>query len=496
MEAKKHQLEIHSSQRANWIKKYLLASCDAEKEFLKIHAETSLSRIWQHITNPDRVVGFISGFVNMDCETDEVLEPSLPIEKQLKNLNALIADVKSLGFGYSVVEGSYEGQKERSLVIYGKREDSAKLLNFLKSASAGKTPQLSKIENPKFWQQSFIFKSEDSTVGLLYVRSKEGVWDSGSIGEFSTKGIEDIYSKLLKKGQRWKKEFDDKNSNKKFRFACAWVGISNKSKYFNDTIATYPRSILISALKKCVSERKNLREKIIAQAKAGKHSALYASFDVEAAGVYRVIQIANKKPYVIISASRKQFSAAENKKRSEQLLKEIKEYDLYAYQMIGGYEEEQPDGTKTQVIESSFFVPYNDTDLNNFIGIFKKLMIKYDQQSILVGLPENYDYGAWEPTIEGLDKGGHYFVYTNETAEKIGTKATIQTFDKYGSIAIDPHKNRAIDWVIAGITTPSDSSGCFVMNRAGLKWFWDSFKKPEIDTNNETIKNALQRFCK
>jgi len=241
--------------------------------------------------------------------------------------------------------------------------------------------------------------------------------------------------------------------------------------------------------------KRDVRSKIITQAKLGGHLGVYAAFDIEAASVYRVIQIANKKPYVTISASRKKLSAAENKKRSEDLLKEIKESGLYAYQMIGGYEEDQQDGTKAQVVEASFFVPYDErSDLSDFIKLFKLLMDKYDQQSILLGLPEGYDYGEWKPDIAGLDIGGHYFVYSNGTVEKVGTKAVIQTFDKYGSIATDPHKDRIIDWVIAGITTPNSSGECFVMNRAGLKWFWDNLNNQEISTDNETLKRALKKI--
>ena len=247
-------------------------------------------------------------------------------------------------------------------------------------------------------------------------------------------------------------------------------------------------------------DKQNLRDKIISQAKLGKHSALYAGFDVEAASVYRVIQIANSKPYVAISASRKKdekgqiLDPKENNQRNEQLLKDIKEAGLYAYQMIGGYEEDQQDGSKAQVVENSFFVPYDKrTDLTDFINLFIELRDKYNQDTILVGLPQKYDYPeGWEPPMD-MSIGNHYYV-SKTKADSVGTEAVIQTFDKYGSIAIDPHKNRIIDWVIAGVTTPSSSSGCFLMNRVGLKWFWDGFNKPEIETSNETVKRALAKI--
>ena len=233
-----------------------------------------------------------------------------------------------------------------------------------------------------------------------------------------------------------------------------------------------------------------LRSRIIEKAKKGNHSSVYAGFDVEAASVYRVIQIANSKPYVTISASRNELNAAENNERNEQLLSEIKASGLYAYEMIGGFEEKRPDNTLFQVVESSFFVPFNGGNLSDFISLFRELLAKYNQEAILVGLPESY----WKSDIKDLVAGGHYFIYVSGKVVKIGTKAVIQTFDKYGSIAIDPKKNRIIDWVIAGVTTPNGSKGCFAMDRVGLKWFWDSFKQPEIVTNNETVKRAIAKI--
>jgi hypothetical protein len=238
--------------RATWLKKYLTASCDAEREFIKIHAVTSLTRIWQHLQNPERTVGIISGFVNVD-ELGGPLEPPYPIEKQLENLKALIADVKSLKFGYTVVEGAYMGQKERSLVVFGQKGEGEKLLNFLKKTSSGETDNLSKI--PGFWQQAFIYKKENSENGILFEHSMDSkdAWTSVDIGKFSTLNVEDIYSKFLKKGQRWEKGFEKaKDSTKKFRFACAWVAATGITQYASQSILKTPKATLLAALRKCI----------------------------------------------------------------------------------------------------------------------------------------------------------------------------------------------------------------------------------------------------
>lgn len=241
--------------RALWLKKYLTASCDAEREFIKIHAVTSLTRIWQHLQNPERTIGIISGFVNVD-ELGGPLEPPLPIEKQLDNLKALIADVRSQKFGYTVVEGAYLGQKERSLVIYGQKGEGDKLLDFLKKASCGETANLSKI--PGFWQQAFIYKKENSEKGILFEHGfdNKNSWTTVDIGKFSALDVADIYSKFLKKGQRWEKGFKKaKDSTKKFRFACAWVANTGKTQYASEVILKTPKAALIAALKKCLKEK-------------------------------------------------------------------------------------------------------------------------------------------------------------------------------------------------------------------------------------------------
>jgi hypothetical protein len=254
MNRSKHPTVIHDS-KTRWLQKYQTAESESEKQFLLVHAETSINRIRQHIKNPEMALGFISGFVNVTKE-GEVLTPELPIEKQLENLKALIADVKAIpGLSYTVVEGAYMGQKERSLVIFCKKENAEILLDFLKKAADGKTSNLSKLK-PDFWQHSFIFKEPDSDNGFLYDRNNSS-WGRVSLGTFSSLDVEDIYSKLLKKGQRWKKDFktpDGKTT--KFRFACAWNGVDNKEKYFNETLI---KRAILDTLIEIAAEKKQVK---------------------------------------------------------------------------------------------------------------------------------------------------------------------------------------------------------------------------------------------
>lgn len=194
-------------------------------------------------------------------------------------------------------------------------------------------------------------------------------------------------------------------------------------------------------------------------------------FCVEAAGVYRVIQIANKKPYAAISASRHNLSPEENNKRSRDLLADIKRSGLYAYEMIGGYEETKEDGSTAQVVENSFFVPFDERrKLKDFINLFKELTAKYGQEAFLLGLPGGYDYQNYPIESESLKAGFHYFVDKSGSGTSVGTKAAPHVFEQFGSIVIDPKRNRALEWRVVGTTQPTSVSGRVLMDKLGLRW--------------------------
>lgn len=244
-----------------------------------------------------------------------------------------------------------------------------------------------------------------------------------------------------------------------------------------------------------------------------------SGFEVNGAGVYRVIQIANKKPYVCISASRLRNkdktlrTPEENRKKNAELLSDIKKEGLYAYEMVGGTTEGyckecgeampedecgcgSTDRGERHVVESSYFVPFDGKrDLTDFINLFVHLRDHYEQDAILVGLPKAYDYKGWEPPY-GLIIGNHYGLNRpSNSADIYGTEATIKTFDKFGSIAIDPKKNRTIDWVVAGVSVPQTALGAFGMQKKGLRWFWDDIPEPKAsDFEGETKQRAAQKI--
>jgi hypothetical protein len=160
--------------------------------------------------------------------------------------------------------------------------------------------------------------------------------------------------------------------------------------------------------------------------------------------------------------------------------------------MIGAYRYE--DGTED--IETSFFVPFNDTDLDKFIYDFKKLSSHFNQESFLLGLPQAYNYDGWEPKDDDLKAGdGHYIVFSDH-AELIGKEAVMESFEKSsaGSVAVDD-KDRILEWTIKGVTTPVTVKGCWAMDKAGLKWFRRPQKidPTEFGDKRKAIQRALQK---
>jgi len=186
--------------------------------------------------------------------------------------------------------------------------------------------------------------------------------------------------------------------------------------------------------------------------------------NINAGGVYRLVQIGNSKPYVCLSASRKGLSDEQKSEKNKDLLNKIKSKGLYAYQMVGLYKEcpegkpDCKDEEKTLVEEESFFVPYReDIELNEFIEFFHQLGKEYGQDSILLGLPKSYNYKEDVIKLEGkeLPKGKHLLIYSSGNFESIGTKVTPEKIIDVGSKAIDPKKkDRTMEWVVTGTYQP------------------------------------------
>lgn len=100
---------------------------------------------------------------------------------------------------------------------------------------------------------------------------------------------------------------------------------------------------------------------------------------------------------MMISACRGDKSEAENKKRTDTLAKDLREYKLGYIRILGGYIENKGTPDEVEVTEESFFVPKpKDMSDEDFFNTAIKLCKRYDQDSVLISLPEYTDFGYYD----------------------------------------------------------------------------------------------------
>lgn len=93
---------------------------------------------------------------------------------------------------------------------------------------------------------------------------------------------------------------------------------------------------------------------------------------------------------MMISASRGNLSETENKQRTDQLAKDIRDYGLGFVRILGGFIENQGSPEERVVTEESFFVPMISTLTDDeFFDTAINLCKKYDQDSVLISLPQD-----------------------------------------------------------------------------------------------------------
>jgi hypothetical protein len=90
----------------------------------------------------------------------------------------------------------------------------------------------------------------------------------------------------------------------------------------------------------------------------------------------------------MISACRGDKTEQENKKSTDELAKDLRNYDLGYVRVLGGYVENSGTDDAVEVTEESFFVPmpksYSPDDFFNVAIILCK---KYNQDSVLISMP-------------------------------------------------------------------------------------------------------------
>lgn len=105
---------------------------------------------------------------------------------------------------------------------------------------------------------------------------------------------------------------------------------------------------------------------------------------------------------MMISACRGENTEEENAKKTDELAKDIRAKGLGYIRILGGYIENKGTDEETEVTEESFFVPKNkDMEDEEFFNIAIDLCKKYNQDSVLISLPDYTDFGYY-------DKSGNF----------------------------------------------------------------------------------------
>ena len=123
----------------------------------------------------------------------------------------------------------------------------------------------------------------------------------------------------------------------------------------------------------------------------------------------------------MISACRGDKTEKENKQRTEQLAKDIRAKGLGFIRILGGYVENKGEADEREVVEESFLVPMPKNYAKYmFFDDAIELCKKYNQDSVLISMPEyvdfgyydkngNFDFSPGESLTFSNDKVGEYF---------------------------------------------------------------------------------------
>lgn len=118
----------------------------------------------------------------------------------------------------------------------------------------------------------------------------------------------------------------------------------------------------------------------------------------------------------LISACRGNKSNKENKVNTESLAKDLRFEGLGYVRVLGGYVERTPNGEEREVVEESFFVPKpKDVTDEKFFEIAIKLCKKYEQDSVLVSLPNFIEFGYYNGSGEFEFSPGEKLVFNDNS---------------------------------------------------------------------------------
>lgn len=134
------------------------------QRFSEYLTETSLSRVWQHFTDPEQESGIISAW-------KDTLRP----DENAKRTFELAAIIRKAGFGYTFVDGRYQGNEETSIVVVGGKD--------------GRLKGLLRQWRAQFDQHSVLYKPQNTDrVILIYADHEDeiGQFHPNRAGDFMT----------------------------------------------------------------------------------------------------------------------------------------------------------------------------------------------------------------------------------------------------------------------------------------------------------------------
>lgn len=168
------------------------------KEYIEnsniVLSEVKLTRVWKHLTDDDTAVGIITAFRGDKSESDNK-----------KNNQKLMNELRKVGFGYFLVDGSWiENQgtsdevevSEDSVFVTAKPETEKSLFELLKTLAK------------KYNQDGFSWKPVGSSVYHIMDRSGKSIMKFSNV---SFNKLADIYTKM-------------RNKRGSFVFESAYVG--------------------------------------------------------------------------------------------------------------------------------------------------------------------------------------------------------------------------------------------------------------------------------
>ena len=100
---------------------------------------------------------------------------------------------------------------------------------------------------------------------------------------------------------------------------------------------------------------------------------------------------------MMISACRGERTEEENAKKTDELASDLRSMNYGFIRILGGYIENKGTEDEKEVTEESFFVPKpKNEDDQTFFDNAIKLCKKYNQDSVLISLPEFCDFGYYK----------------------------------------------------------------------------------------------------